>query len=398
MAEDSSARFKLRKTRWSWQDKPFLQSVVTVGTDEVLVGEEGTVRSSIDGGGSKHTFDEFLKGEQQWFIQDPAVLAEVIASVRMLLPDDPPSEKMPEIQRRLETLQKIPIDPELAGLNRRGSLEDGSRNYHQQRSFIKWLNGPNGVLYRIPVDECLIDHRPRAFLRHNDEVHFVIDQTFAVSDRSGKWIQPPEETGAIFGDCLLIDNVYRCNDIVFYSYFWMYRKFPDGLLRYEKGKGFTGRFEANPSWKTVCSFAAKDWSRDLKPAGHKRLSLSSPVFSLRGAFKPRRCRASWFRILLPRKESDVIEPRAGADRFGNKIGPCQTDWIRQKAGLGDCRAREVRLPEPGWKRPGAGDRSFHRPVGFKNRKAASEMDRPQRSRTMRFIFTGRRAAGIFRRR
>lgn len=284
MAEDPRPRFKLRKTRWGWHEKAFLQSVVTVTDDEVWIGEEGTVRSSIDGGGSRYAFYAFLKGEGQWFIKDPAMLAEIIASVRMLLPEDPPPEKMPEIQRLLEYLQQIPIDPELTGLNRRGSLEDGSRICAEQQ--IQWMNSPAGVVYKIPFYECVIDRRPRAIVPRNDEVHFVIDQTFAVSDRTGKWIQSPAETRAIFGDCLLIDNVYCCNDIVFYSYFWMYRKFPDGLLRYEKGKGFTGRFEANPSWKTLSSFAAKDWYRDLKPATHARLVLSSPVFSLRGTFKP----------------------------------------------------------------------------------------------------------------
>ena len=75
---------------------------------------------------------------------------------------------------------------------------------------------------------------------------FLLTDDFVVISPEGKTIfttNEPDRDKKLFGSTIRMGRVYKHKDKVFFSYRWFNNNYPRGIIKYELGKGLTGRWE-----------------------------------------------------------------------------------------------------------------------------------------------------------
>jgi len=148
-------------------------------------------------------------------------------------------------------LESIPIDPTLADLPNHPEAENGFRNYGNAGGYKTILHSDtvtltvdrnNGFLMANESGKqkafTLPAHASSVVALH-DYFYVVVGDDYAVIAPDGTILEKETRT---FGTFLRINRVWRLDDTICFGYFWFQGDAPRGLLRYELGVGFNGRF------------------------------------------------------------------------------------------------------------------------------------------------------------
>jgi hypothetical protein len=248
------------KTSWETSEGNILYSIY-ISAFEVSVGDQYMPGGQYDG--SSCTHEAFLQGGLHHLILNhfgSEVLAEVIKAVKAAQTHPPFQAKRNKLASLRAYLDRIPLDPPLAGLDQHPETVKGWFCYgnaggyktvvqsdtvtltvEQAAGFVARNDGQGSPHVR----EFRFDGWAEEVVELRDHFYLVVSQDYAVVDPNGRILEDPREHQGILGGDLRIQHVYRHKDIICFSYQWMRRQYPNGLLRYEVGKGFTGRWEEN---------------------------------------------------------------------------------------------------------------------------------------------------------
>ncbi|MBD3338804.1 MAG: hypothetical protein GF353_06840 [Candidatus Lokiarchaeota archaeon] len=228
---------------------------VYVTYKEVVVGHDYGTGMSDSAGACSH--QDFLDGKFQGLIferfgQD--TLTEVIYAVNNTYKNPDHMEKRKEIARLKNYLDNIPPNPSLRNLINKGDTKNGFRNYGNAGGYKTIVFSDScKIVYESSEGYIELDNGERyifTLLGHGsacvalDNHFYVIDGDFNVISPKGKIVFSTfreDYKKRIFGSHLRIGNVFRYNDIIFFSYNWFNNDFSPGLIKYELNKGLVGQ-------------------------------------------------------------------------------------------------------------------------------------------------------------
>jgi hypothetical protein len=243
------------KTSWEKKEGNCTYYII-VSYKDVCVGHHyGTGMSDVAGVCSH---EEFLAGEFQSLITERfgnAILNDVIVAVRMSPQNPDHVEKRNRIQFLKSFINAIPVDPVLENLDKQPDTINGYDAFHKGSGKTGSLTsdhyhivcrGKKVTLMHKPkeiIKELKLNFYPSRCIEYEDHFYFAYTDNLAILTPRGKIMNavPPEQH--IFGYELRIGNIYRYEDIIFFSYGWIGNDDHPGFIRYQPDKGFTGRIE-----------------------------------------------------------------------------------------------------------------------------------------------------------
>jgi hypothetical protein len=241
------------KTDWNTNHNGIPHFIVVTANEVVIGSGSGHSENAVS-----CTHAEFLEGAHQNLILsdfDADVLAEVIESVKVAPTYPPFQEQRDKIAARRAFLNTIPFDQMLAGLHDHPATEQGFKNYSnvggyrvKSDTMTLTVDRANGF---VALNDSETPQYPFELLGFafgvvalRDHFYLVVSGSYAVIGSYGQALDAPDPIHGIFGAELRINRVYRHGETIFFSYALnVPPDYPKGLLRYELGKGFTGRWE-----------------------------------------------------------------------------------------------------------------------------------------------------------
>lgn len=240
-----------------WEKKEAGETLyIQIETFHLIFGSHAGSGHTDNAGRCSHA--DFLAGMFQKEIGHKfgiAVLDEVKAAVRAAADDPAIAAARQAIERSNEYLMSLPEAPELASVRRHADTVNGYFNYGNSggyktvlesdrtrltveggRGYVENENGDKHEFVLGGHCSAVVERADHYFLAHTD--HFAeIDAAGRIRfDTAGA----PELKG-IFGADLRIKNCFRHGDTIFAAYWWFGGMHPDGLLKYESPRGFSGR-------------------------------------------------------------------------------------------------------------------------------------------------------------
>jgi hypothetical protein len=230
---------------------------IQVGPFEVVVGSHAG--SGHTDSACSRTHRAFLAGEFHDTIRadfGQGILEEVQAAVQAA-PEHPPfAAQHAHVAAARAYLDGIPLDSGLAGFDRLPDVESGRDNYGSAGGYRMVVSSDTATLI-LERGQGIVQPNGGARLSYwlelpghasaavalRDHFYIVVSDCYAVVDRRGVTIAPQGQDAAIFGTALRVRNVYRHAETIAFAYWWFHRNQPDGLLRFQIGRGFTGRWE-----------------------------------------------------------------------------------------------------------------------------------------------------------
>ena len=248
------------KTSWEKIKGPRTE-YVDVTRNQVIVGHHYGTGMSDTAGSCSH--QEFLEGRFQDLILErfgEIVLQEVIKTVRKASIYPPFLEQKKEIKQLRQYLDAIPIDLNLKKLNQNPNIINGFSFYGNNGGYKTIIESDTATLFfdsergyiekgseRIRLE---LPGHGSAVVELHDLFYIIIDQNLVVINIKGRiaYNSTNEHVKGnikeqIFGSYLRMNSVFRHEETIFVSYWWFNHEFNDGLLKFELGKGFTGRWE-----------------------------------------------------------------------------------------------------------------------------------------------------------
>ena len=248
---------------------------IQVNALEVVVGSHGGSGHTDQAGAVLH--DEFLSGQFPDLIRrdfGPDVLAEVLEAIHAAA-THPPFIAQREHRARLQAfLDAIPIDPGLNALPRWPDTEHGYRHYGNAGGY-KTIVHSDTLTLTTEKQQAILEHTTTGEIiaslvlpGHISDVVPLADHFYLLSRDDMTVIAPDGSLAAapgsgFFGAELRLGRVYRHGSTIAYSYHWLGAPYGRGLLRYQVGQGFTGRWpEDLPPVERFHYFL--DWVRGRK--------------------------------------------------------------------------------------------------------------------------------------
>ena len=227
---------------------------IQINAQELVVGSHSGSGHTDNAGAVRHA--EFLQGQYHDLIRTqfgPEVLAEVIEAVHAAA-THPPFLTQREHQAKLHAfLDAIPLDPTLNDLARWPDTEHGYGHYGNAGGY-KTIVHSDTLTLTTERDQAILETTVSgdtiATLKlpgHISDVVALVDHFYLLVSNNMAVIAPDGSLAAapdsaIFGSELRLGRLHRHNNTIVYQYHWLQAPYGQGLLRYEIGQGFTGRW------------------------------------------------------------------------------------------------------------------------------------------------------------
>ncbi|MBP7999463.1 MAG: DHH family phosphoesterase [Chloroflexi bacterium] len=241
------------KTSWETNNNGTTR-YIHINAQEVVVGSHSGSGHTDNAGAVLHA--DFLQGQYHNLIQrefGPDVLAEVIEAVHAAA-THPPFVAQREHQAKLHTfLDAIPIDPHLNALPRWPDTEHGYRHYGNAGGY-KTIVHSDTLTLTTEKQQAILEHTATGEIIASlvlpghisdvvplaDHFYLLVSDDMAVIAPDGSLAAAPGS--GLFGAELRLGRVYRHGTTIAYNYHWLGAPYGRGLLRYQVGQGFTGRW------------------------------------------------------------------------------------------------------------------------------------------------------------
>ena len=227
---------------------------IQINALEVVVGSHEGSGHTDHAGAVLH--GDFLQGQFHDLIRrdfGPDVLAEVIEAVHAAA-THPPFIAQREHRAKLRAfLDTIPIDPNLNALPRWPDTEHGYHHYGNAGGYKTTVHSDTLTL-TTERDQAILEETAsgRVVARLTlpghiadvvalaDHFYLKVSDDIAVIAPDGSFAAAPGS--GTFGAELRLGRVYRHGATIVYNYHWLGAPYGQGLLHYQVGQGFTGRW------------------------------------------------------------------------------------------------------------------------------------------------------------
>lgn len=232
---------------------------ILVHYNEIVVGSHYGTGMSDNAGSCSH--EAFLEGEFQDLVLenfDQAILDEVIFAIKHTHENVYHNEKRTEIERLKSYIETIPIDKTLLELKNHPDTIDGSNTYGNKGHYKSYIESDTTTFFYSSTKGHITSKETSevvnlkwkfhasSCVELHDTYYLIGNDNLQVISKEGEIIYSSERDieRDIFGSTIRISRVFKNEETIFISY-WTFDKenLPDGLIRFELGKGFTGRME-----------------------------------------------------------------------------------------------------------------------------------------------------------
>jgi hypothetical protein len=229
---------------------------IDVHYNKVIVGHHYQTGMSDIAGDCSH--EEFLAGQFQGLIHDtfgPGVLKAVMYAVEHSYENTDHNKKRENVAVLRHFLNQFPADPALGtiinnpgtinGADVYGNLGGYKSRIESDTTILTYESTKGDIVHKKTgnkINFTLDFHISRCVELH-DTYYITGGDNFHVLSSGGKILFTTDRHDLLFGYVLRFGNVLRNNGTIAVSYWWISSDYPAGFLRYEPGKGFTGRWE-----------------------------------------------------------------------------------------------------------------------------------------------------------